>query len=226
MSTLRPHKYISQKQVDQLYSLIKEVDAIFKKMDISYFVIGGTLLGAIRHGGLIPWDDDIDIGIFEHDTKKLFSKRLERQLEKRGLVLNTEDDLGTYKIHYKRGQKIQGYSHRFPFLDIFVYKKLGQKGKEKYVIADEDARSVWPKDVYPVKDLFPLVDYSFGPLMLPGPLNSRKLLKKIYGQDVFETYYEEYDHQKETRRKKVKKDMLPWDYIPVLPSGTKICWDT
>ena len=39
--------------------------------NLQYWVEGGTLMGALRHGGIIPWDDDIDIGVFESDYKKL-----------------------------------------------------------------------------------------------------------------------------------------------------------
>ena len=54
-----------------LFDLLCEFDAICRKHDIVYYLSGGTNLGALRHGGFIPWDDDSDIRMSRKEYEKL-----------------------------------------------------------------------------------------------------------------------------------------------------------
>ena len=50
-----------RKVQDKILEIMKFIDAVCRKNGIVYYIMGGTALGAIRHGGFIPWDDDLDI---------------------------------------------------------------------------------------------------------------------------------------------------------------------
>lgn len=59
---------LSQNEVNDLYEMFKHLVNTLDKYAIQYCCTDGTLLGAVRHGGLIPWDDDIDIAIESKDV--------------------------------------------------------------------------------------------------------------------------------------------------------------
>ena len=59
--------------------LLKEIDRICRKYKIKYALDSGTLLGAVRHGGFIPWDDDVDV-MFTRKNYEMFAKVVRREL--------------------------------------------------------------------------------------------------------------------------------------------------
>lgn len=56
---------------DALKELVEDFDQICNRAGVTFFLIYGTLLGAARHQDIIPWDDDVDLGMFRDDYEKL-----------------------------------------------------------------------------------------------------------------------------------------------------------
>ena len=60
-----------RQQQEYALGALKELDEILSSNGIEYLLVAGSCLGAIRHNGFIPWDDDIDIGVFQEDYEKV-----------------------------------------------------------------------------------------------------------------------------------------------------------
>lgn len=65
--------YIDEKFKDILLKILDRFIQICNEHNLKYTLLGGSVLGAIRHKGIIPWDDDIDVGMPRDDYEKLLS---------------------------------------------------------------------------------------------------------------------------------------------------------
>ena len=72
-----------------IYSLLQEFDRICKVLDIPYILFAGTMLGAVRHEGFIPWDDDLDILMLREDYNR-FLQNAEEVLDKERFFIQKE----------------------------------------------------------------------------------------------------------------------------------------
>ncbi len=68
-----PDGSMLRRQQLRMLELLLEVDRICRKHHISYWLSSGTLIGAARHGGFIPWDDDLDIEMMLPDYRRLMA---------------------------------------------------------------------------------------------------------------------------------------------------------
>lgn len=67
--------------------MLKDFDSLCKKHNLKYFAGGGTAIGAIRHQGMIPWDDDIDLNMLRDDYEK-FLQIFEKECGDKYYILN------------------------------------------------------------------------------------------------------------------------------------------
>jgi phosphorylcholine metabolism protein LicD len=113
---------------NKLLEMLVAIDGVCKKNNIQYWLDGGTLLGAYRHGGFIPWDDDIDIGVMRADYPKL-KKALTLGLPSQ-FFLQTDDSELNYKHAFIKVRDTQTtstakldstYDQRGLFIDIFPF---------------------------------------------------------------------------------------------------------
>lgn len=112
--------------------IMREIDRICRENNINYFLVGGSLLGAIRHKGFIPWDDDIDIGMLREDFEKfrhICPKVLPSHLSYQSY---TDEPTSHYifdKVRLKDTYFSTKFSNRFIdiengiFIDILVYDR-------------------------------------------------------------------------------------------------------
>ena len=168
---------------------LKVIDELFNKNDIYYTIAYGTLLGAVRHWGMIPWDDDADINVLKKDFNKIVS--LKDEFKKRGLILEVEWKL--IKIYFNE--------EKFPFIDIFINDV--EDGKiircredfNKCKQMPKDAKWWWKWLNYPAKWILERKRFKFNNLELWGPKYAEKVLKFWYGEKcLVECFTASLDH--------------------------------
>lgn len=164
--------------------LFKEFDRICRKYNLKYWCVGGTLIGAIRHKGWVPYDGDIDVGMLEEDYKILVEK-IEEELPKNMWFQTSDNDkywnnkniskIRSLEAFYKRkeGDKRDEW-HNGLQLDILLFKNNKKSNK----IIHKSYGNRFNKDVF-----FPLKETLFEDINVYIPNKSN-----IYLTTFFKNY--------------------------------------
>ena len=99
--------------------IFKEFLKICKKHKLNYYMIGGTFLGAIRHKGFIPWDDDMDIAMPREDFNKLLE------------IANNELPKNLRLITFENNKEYRYYIPRIVNLETEIIEKRGEDKNKK-----------------------------------------------------------------------------------------------
>lgn len=119
----------------RILDILCEVDKICRRHNLKYWLCSGTLLGAVRHGGFIPWDDDIDIEMPMGDYKK-FLKIAPKELSENFVVQTDETDSG-YFYTFAKVRDLNSYlaednhfdrifQYQGVFIDIFPIERTNR----------------------------------------------------------------------------------------------------
>ena len=123
--------------------IAKEIKRVCEENDIRYFLAAGSFLGAVRHQGFIPWDDDMDIGMFRSDYEK-FCRIAPQKLDKRYCLQNWHTDpnyslpfgkvvkRNTLYLENKKSRRIQ---ENGIYVDIFAYDNAPEDPLERANLA-------------------------------------------------------------------------------------------
>ena len=160
--------------------MLNTVTKMFDKYDVTYWMDGGTLLGALRHQDVIPWDDDADLAMPKSSIRNFLT--IKNVLLNFGYEIS--EFFGGYKIFPAGGQQLvefrdnTEFKYKFPFIDIFIVAT-----SDNVVHYDnDDARDMWPDAYHNIADLYPLTRYKFANFTMWGPQNPAPYLSRLYGQ--------------------------------------------
>jgi len=210
--------YTDPEVIHELYQITRDVVGIFEHVGLLYFATAGTLLGATRHKGIIPWDDDVDIGILEGNESALI-EQAQPLLNTIGYQL-THWWFGGYRIHNTTGTPLESSKHEgvyctFPFVDIFVMRD--SNGVLEFT--DEGAQQEWGHGITKAENVQNTSTYQFGEFEIQGPAEPEQYLATMYGGDWNTVAKEGYNHVSMADSGKVETLV---DFAPAQPTGSLI----
>ncbi|ELT87818.1 hypothetical protein CAPTEDRAFT_194206 [Capitella teleta] len=154
----------------------RHVFRILESQNVRYWLEGGSLLGAARNGDIIPWDYDVDIGVYRDDIKKsqhLLSALAEPYLDDESFVWERAPEGDFFRVQYSSSNHLH--------VDIFpFYSKNGIMTKDSWMKGHRQDME------FPESYLQPLVKIPFVGLQASAPNHWRQFLEMKFGPGVIE----------------------------------------
>jgi hypothetical protein len=171
-----------------LYTLLSDVSEVFHFHNLEYFISFGTLLGSVRHKGLIPWDTDIDLVVPLKNKENILATLQESLGDKYWIQVTKEDCIA--------GESIRVYLSHTNTLHIDIF----------YYIEELESLVFGYNRRFLKKDISPLVLLPFYDMNLYAPKNYDEQLTLFYGKDYKTHAYRQWAWNK---NKFSIKDFMP-----------------
>lgn len=213
------NEQLRQLQLIELEMLV-EVDRICKKCGIKYNIIAGTLLGAVRHGGFIPWDDDADVAMLRPEYEK-FRKACKTELDKTRFEFQDHRNTKGYRWGYGKIRRkdtlfLREHQEHMPyfqgiFIDIFPLDNV----PDNYIL-----RSIQNFECFCVRKI---LWSKVGKIAEKNFLKRQvyKILDKIPEREIFRYYHRMIHRANRKKTRMVRILMFP---TPNSEYGYYRCW--
>lgn len=177
----------------KIRSLLTLAHQAFESSGVEYLISAGTLLGAVRHGDIVPWDDDGDVVVINPAPDRL--KSAFTYLREKGIVV-IDSTYGS-KLFWPDSPSAGGYEWNFPFVDLFYYDEgASSQGRPALMPLSEKVQVMWPEEFFHMEDVYPRRLYEVGSTRLYGPQSAVDFLDRMYPK--WRTHgYKSYDHERE-----------------------------
>ncbi|MCB1112574.1 MAG: LicD family protein [Chlamydiales bacterium] len=165
---------------------MREIITILEKYDIPYWVDCGTCLGAYRYGGIIPWDNDVDIGVLQPDFDNVFTALRELDSD-RFVVLDWSARINpkTYMLVYVRDTGT--------LIDVYTYRVDPEKKQLSFIVSNIE--SIFLPDSWKNREsrytvpvsfdtIFPLRQANFDGMSVSVPNKTKAYLQTRYGENI------------------------------------------
>jgi len=177
---------------DDLHSLNLTLGTLLSelnRLNVTYFMIGGTLLGSYRHHGRIPWDDDVDLMLNSSDKKRIYKALTALEPDYQLWLSHSFNSAYHWKFFpLRHGRSVPLKSYRWPFVDLLFFS-------ENDTHVWNPSRS-YPNEVWPRSVIFPLRQRPFDHFQIPAPCSVLRALIVDYSDTsicVSSNYSHKYD---------------------------------
>lgn len=176
-NTLLNESYWTEKNKDTHNDLLSLLDNVVNKLrsnNIDYFLIAGTLLGSVRNKKIIPWDDDVDIGVYyTSGSREILKNKLKN-------IFGNNPSLTVKERHF--GLKICDNKTK-KFVDIFLFTDIDGI----VMFGNKKSRKLWPNAYFHKEELENLESCELNGNFYSCPMNPENALQRQYGDDAITT---------------------------------------